>query len=101
MDVGGRECLAADGPVAAFELLDADRGDAPQALAFHGDNGFGDLAYATLADALPHELISDLARLHWLFITARESSFRLRGAEADPGEIGRLLDVRYYLAGSV
>ncbi|MDI1253062.1 winged helix-turn-helix domain-containing protein [Thermomonas sp.] len=57
--------------------------------------------YATLADALPHELISDLARLHWLFVTARESSFRLRGAEADPGEIGRLLDVHYYLAGSV
>ncbi len=57
--------------------------------------------YPTLADALPHELISDLARLHWLFVTARESSFRLRGAEADPGEIGRLLGVRYYLSGSV
>lgn len=55
----------------------------------------------TLADALPHELIAELARLHWLFVTARESSFRLRGAEADPGEIGRLLGVRYYLAGSV
>ncbi len=57
--------------------------------------------YATLADAVPHELISDLARMRWLFVTARESSFRLRGAEADPGEIGRLLDVRYYLSGSV
>lgn len=57
--------------------------------------------YATLADALPHELISDLARLRWLFVTARESSFRLRGAEAEPSEIGRLLDVRYYLSGSV
>ncbi len=57
--------------------------------------------YAALADALPHELISDLARLHWLFVIARESSFRLRGAEADPGEIGRLLGVRYYLSGSV
>jgi len=57
--------------------------------------------YAALADALPHELISDLARLHWLFVIARESSFRLRGAEADPGEIGRLLGVSYYLSGSV
>jgi TolB-like protein len=57
--------------------------------------------YAALADALPHELIADLARLRWLFVTARESSFRLRDAEADPGEIGRLLGVRYYLAGSV
>lgn len=57
--------------------------------------------HATLADALPHDLISDLARMRWLFVTARESSFRLRGAEAEPGEIGRLLDVRYYLSGSV
>lgn len=54
-----------------------------------------------LSDALPHELIAELARLRWLFVTARESSFRLRGAEAEPTAIGRLLDVRYYLSGSV
>jgi len=57
--------------------------------------------YPTLVDALPHDLISELARMRWLFVTARESSFRLRGAEARPAEIGRLLDVRYYLSGSV
>jgi TolB-like protein len=58
-------------------------------------------AYAAMADALPHELITELARLRWLFVTARESSFRLRGADADPAEIGRLLNVCYYLSGSV
>lgn len=57
--------------------------------------------YPALIDALPHELISELARMRWLFVTARESSFRLRGAEAQPAEIGRLLGVRYYLTGSV
>jgi TolB-like protein/Tfp pilus assembly protein PilF len=57
--------------------------------------------YAAIADALPHELITELSRLRWLFVTARGSSFRLRGADADPGEIGRLLDVRYCLAGTV
>lgn len=57
--------------------------------------------YPTLADALPADLISELARMRWLFVTARESSFRLRGAEAHPIEIGRLLDVRYCLSGSV
>jgi TolB-like protein/DNA-binding winged helix-turn-helix (wHTH) protein len=57
--------------------------------------------YAAIADALPHELITELARLHWLFVTARESSFRLRGADADASGIGRLLGVRYYLSGSV
>ena len=58
-------------------------------------------AYAAIADALPHELITELARLRWLFVTARGSSFRLRGADADASNIGHLLGVRYYLSGSV
>ena len=58
-------------------------------------------AHAAMADGLPHELITELARLRWLFVTARESSFRLRGADADAAEIGRLLGVRYYLSGTM
>lgn len=54
-----------------------------------------------IADALPHELITELARLRWLFVTARESSFRLRALDADQGAIGHLLDVRYCLSGTV
>ena len=52
-------------------------------------------SYAAIADAIPHELIAELARLRWLFVTARGSSFRLRGLDADIGEIGRVLGVRY------
>jgi TolB-like protein/Tfp pilus assembly protein PilF len=55
----------------------------------------------SIADALPHELITELSRLRWLFVTARGSSFRLRGSDADIDEIGRLLDVRYCLSGTV
>jgi TolB-like protein/Tfp pilus assembly protein PilF len=58
-------------------------------------------AYAAIADALPHELITELARLRWLFVTARGSSFRLRGSDADMAEVGRLLGVRYCLSGAV
>jgi TolB-like protein len=57
--------------------------------------------YAAIADALPHELIAGLSRLRWLFVTARGSSFRLRAPQVDAGEVGRLLGVRYYLAGTV
>jgi len=57
--------------------------------------------YAAIAEALPHELITELSRLRWLFVTARGSSFRLRRSDADIGEIGRLLDVRYCLSGTV
>jgi len=57
--------------------------------------------YAAVAEALPDELIIDLARLRWLFVTARGSSFRLRTSDADMGEIGRLLGIRYCLSGTV
>ena len=57
--------------------------------------------YAAIADALPHELIAELSRLRWLFVTARGSSFRLRDPDTDLGEIGRLLGVRYCLSGTV
>ena len=57
--------------------------------------------YAAIAEALPHDLITDLSRLRWLFVTARGSSFRLRASDADMGEIGRLLGVRYCLSGTV
>jgi TolB-like protein len=57
--------------------------------------------WGALADALPHELIADLSRLRWLFVTARGSSFRFRSAEFDVREVGRLLGVRYCLSGSL
>jgi TolB-like protein len=57
--------------------------------------------YAALASAMPDELIADLARLRWLFVTARGSSFRLSAAETDFSEVGRLLGVRYCLCGTI
>ena len=57
--------------------------------------------FAAIADALPDELITELSRLHWLFVTARGSSFRVHASAADMGEIGRLLGVRYCLKGHV
>ena len=57
--------------------------------------------FAAVADALPDELIIDLARVRWLFVTARGSSFRLRASDTDMSEIGRLLGVRYCISGTV
>lgn len=62
-----------------------------------GDAG----AYAAIAEGLPHELITELARLRWLFVIARGSSFRLKDREIDAREAGRLLGVRYCLSGTV
>jgi len=57
--------------------------------------------YGTIADGLPHELIAELARLRWLFVIARGSSFRLREQDLDAQDVGRLLGVRYVLTGTV
>ena len=56
--------------------------------------------HAFMAEALPHELISELSRVRWLFVIARGSSFRF-GPDADAARIGRILGVRYCLSGSL
>lgn len=54
-----------------------------------------------VADALPADIIVDLSRFPWLFVIARGSSFRFRGDEVDPLQVGRELSVRYCLTGTV
>jgi TolB-like protein len=54
-----------------------------------------------IADALPHDLITELSRLRWLFVIARASSFRFRGADADIDRVQAALNVRYCLSGVV
>ena len=54
----------------------------------------------TFASALPAELIADLSRLRWLFVTARGSSFRIR-RDSRLEEIARTLGVRYCLCGTL
>ena len=92
--VAGQEC----GKLAAESAEQASR-PSIAVLPFRSIGAAGSIA--AIADALPHELITELSRLRWLFVTARGSSFRLRGLDADTGEIGRLLDVRYCLSGTV
>ena len=62
-----------------------------------GDAG----AFPGLEDGLPYEVIIALARLHWLFVIARGSSFRFRGPAVDVATVGRTFGVRYVLTGTV
>lgn len=54
-----------------------------------------------MADAIPHDLIQALSRLRWMFVIARGSTFRFRGPDQNPQEIGESLGARYMLTGSV
>lgn len=61
----------------------------------------GSTGAAAMAEALPHDLIAELSRMHWLFVIARGSSFRFRGPDVDLAEVREALKVGYVLTGSV
>ncbi|MGE0117361.1 MAG: adenylate/guanylate cyclase domain-containing protein [Dongiaceae bacterium] len=61
----------------------------------------GDPEQEYFSDGISEDIIAGLARLHWLFVIARNSSFTFKGKVADVKEIGKSLGVRYLLEGSV
>ncbi|MBZ0215614.1 MAG: adenylate/guanylate cyclase domain-containing protein, partial [Fimbriimonadaceae bacterium] len=61
----------------------------------------GDQDDEYFADGISEDIITGLSRCRWLFVIARNSTFRYRGAATDTRQIGQDLGVRYVLAGSV
>jgi len=53
------------------------------------------------ADGMVEDLITGLARVKWLFVIARNSTFAYKGRAVDVKQVGRELGVRYVLEGSV
>jgi adenylate cyclase len=53
------------------------------------------------ADGITEDVITDLARVHGMFVIARTSSFAYKSRLQDVRKIGRDLGVRYALVGSV
>lgn len=61
----------------------------------------GDPNHRFLGDAIAQEVIIELARLHWLFVIARGSSFQFRDPNVRITEVGRVLGAKYVLTGTV
>lgn len=57
--------------------------------------------YGALGDAVAQEVILELSRLHWLFVTARASSFQFRDPGLDLKRVSEVLGVRYIVTGSL
>jgi TolB-like protein len=53
------------------------------------------------ADGVTESLTTDLSRIRGLFVTARNSAFSYKGKSTDVRQVGRELNVRYALEGSV
>lgn len=61
----------------------------------------GDPEQDFIADGITEDIITALARLRWLFVIARNSSFVYKGKAVDVRQVARDLGVRYVLEGSV
>jgi adenylate cyclase len=64
-------------------------------------NMSGDPAQDYFSDGITEDIITELSRFRSLFVVARNSSFSLRGRTVDVTEVGRRLNVRYVVEGSV
>ncbi|WP_050422782.1 winged helix-turn-helix domain-containing protein [Bradyrhizobium tropiciagri] len=61
----------------------------------------GDPQQDYFADGMVDDIITGLARINWLFVIARNSTFTYKGRAVDVKQVGRELGVRYVLEGSV
>ncbi|MGH6981819.1 MAG: adenylate/guanylate cyclase domain-containing protein, partial [Stellaceae bacterium] len=75
--------------------------DKPSIAVLPFQNMSGDAEQEYFADGMVEDIITGLARINWLFVVARNSSFAYKGKSPDIRQVGRELGVRYVLEGSV
>ena len=61
----------------------------------------GDPGQDFFSDGITEDVISALGRFSNLLVAAKSASFQFKGRSLAPAEIGRLVDVRYLLEGSI
>jgi TolB-like protein len=61
----------------------------------------GDAGQDFFSDGITEDVITALGRFSNLLVVAKSASFPFKGSNASPAEIGRLLDARYLLEGSI
>jgi adenylate cyclase len=111
-DIGEHEVKNIARPVRAYRVI--EKGDVQLAspskarvserpsiavLAF--ENLSGDPEQEYFADGISEDLITELSRLRWLLVTARNSTFTYKGSAVDVKQVGLDLGVRYVVEGSV
>jgi TolB-like protein/cytochrome c-type biogenesis protein CcmH/NrfG len=75
--------------------------DRPSIAVLPFDNMSEEADQEYFADGISEDLITGLARIHWLFVIARNSTFVYKNRAVDVKQVARELGVRYVLEGSV
>ncbi|QKD03475.1 winged helix-turn-helix domain-containing protein [Mesorhizobium loti] len=96
--VTGGSCNPRSGGTATATLTLLDK---PSVAVLPFSNLSGDPEQDYFADGMVDDIISGLARINWLLVIARNSTFTYKGRAVDVKQVGRELGVRYVLEGSV
>jgi TolB-like protein/tetratricopeptide (TPR) repeat protein len=75
--------------------------DKPSIAVLPFSNLSGDPEQEYFVDGVVEEIITAIARVHWLFVIARNSSFTYKGRAVNVKQVARELGVRYVLEGSL
>jgi TolB-like protein/Flp pilus assembly protein TadD len=75
--------------------------DKPSIAVLPFQNMSGDAEQDFFCDGMVEDILTRLARIKWLFVIGRNSSFAYKGKSPDIRQVGRELGVRYVLEGSV
>jgi TolB-like protein/tetratricopeptide (TPR) repeat protein len=75
--------------------------DRPSIAVLPFTNMSNDPARDYFADGMTEDIITELSRMRWLFVIARNSTFTYKGRTVDVKQVSRDLGVRYVLEGGV
>ena len=75
--------------------------DKPSIAVLPFQNMSGDPEQEFFADGMVEDIITELSRIRWLFVIARNSTFTFKSQAIDVKRVARELGVRYVLEGSV
>jgi TolB-like protein len=110
-DIGDQQLKNIVRPVRVYRVLEAaPKASAQPALALPDKPSIAVLPFANMSgdpeqeyfvDGVVEDITTAIARLPWLFVIARNSSFAYKGKSPDLRQVGRELGVRYVLEGSV
>jgi adenylate cyclase len=93
---------SADKPVEVATLASPDRlAEGPSVAVLPFKNLSSDAGQDFFSDGITEDVITALGRFSNLLVISKSASFRFKGSNASPAEIGRLLDARYLLGGSI
>lgn len=93
--------VVADGEAAPEQAAPLALPDKPSIVVLPFENMSGDAEQEYFSDGISEDIITELSKIDWLMVTARNSTFAYKGKAQNVQRICQELGVRYVMEGSV